>query len=43
MNQILTQKWCLLQNMKDSSYFCNGVFINGEWTYNPVACLAEFR
>jgi hypothetical protein len=32
-NQILTQKWFLLQNMKDSSYFRNGVFNNGECTY----------
>jgi hypothetical protein len=26
MNQILTEKWFLLQNIKDSSYFRNGVF-----------------
>jgi hypothetical protein len=32
MNQILTQKWFLLQNIKDSSYFRNGVFNNKEWT-----------
>jgi hypothetical protein len=24
------------------SYFRNGVFNNGEWTYSAVACLAEF-
>jgi hypothetical protein len=30
MNQILTQKWFLLQNIKDSSYFRNGVFNNEE-------------
>jgi hypothetical protein len=27
MNQILTQKWFLLQNIKDSSYFRSGVFL----------------
>jgi hypothetical protein len=32
MNQILTQKLFLLQNIKDSSYFRNGVFNNAEWT-----------
>jgi hypothetical protein len=42
MNQILTQKWFLLQNIKDSSYFRNGVFNNREWTYGAVACLTEF-
>jgi hypothetical protein len=36
MNQILTQNWFLLQNIKDSSWDRNGVFNNGEWT-----CLAE--
>jgi hypothetical protein len=25
------------------SYFGNGVFNNGEWTYSAVAYLAEFR
>jgi hypothetical protein len=30
MNQILMQKWFVLQNIKDSYYFRNGVFINGE-------------
>jgi hypothetical protein len=43
MNQILTQKWFLLQNIKDSSLNRNGVFENGAWTYNAVARLAEFR
>jgi hypothetical protein len=42
MNQILTQKWFLLQNIKDLSHFRNGVFNNEEWTYRAVACLAEF-
>jgi hypothetical protein len=28
MNQILTQKWFLLQNIKNESYFRNGVFNN---------------
>jgi hypothetical protein len=32
MNQILTQKWFLLQNIKKSSLNRNGVFNNGEWT-----------
>jgi hypothetical protein len=34
INQILTQKWLLLQNIissEDSSYFRNRVFNNGEW------------
>jgi hypothetical protein len=26
INQILTQKWSLLQNIQDSSYFRNSVF-----------------
>jgi hypothetical protein len=46
INQILTQKWFLLQNIKDfliESYFRNGVFNNGECTYSAVSCLAEFR
>jgi hypothetical protein len=43
MNQILTQKWFLLQNIKDSSLNRNGVFKNGAWTYSAVARLAEFR
>jgi hypothetical protein len=30
MNQILAQKWFLLQNIKDSSFNRNGVFNNGE-------------
>jgi hypothetical protein len=34
MNKILTQKWFSLQNIKDSSYFRNGVFNNEEWTYS---------
>jgi hypothetical protein len=37
MNQILTQKWFLLQNIKD--YFRNGVFNNEEWTYVQRCCL----
>jgi hypothetical protein len=41
MNQIFMQKWFLLQNIKDSSYFHNGVFNNGEWTYSAVACLEQ--
>jgi hypothetical protein len=43
MNQILTQKWFLLQNIKKSSLNRNGVFNNGEWTYSAVACLVEFQ
>jgi hypothetical protein len=45
MNQILTQKWFLIQNKTFiiESYFRNGVFNNGEWTYSAVACLTEFR
>jgi hypothetical protein len=43
MNQNLTQKWFVLQNIKDSSYFRKGVFNNEEWTYSAVACLTEFR
>jgi hypothetical protein len=43
MNQILTQKWFLIQNIKDSSLNRNGVFIYGEWTYSAVACLVEFQ
>jgi hypothetical protein len=43
MNQILTQKCFLLQDIKDSSNFRNGVFNNEEWTYSAVAYLAEFR
>jgi hypothetical protein len=42
MNKILTQKWFLFQNIKDSSYFRNGVFNKGEWTYSAVAHLTEF-
>jgi hypothetical protein len=34
MNQILMQKWFLLQNIKDLSYFRNGVFNNKELTYS---------
>jgi hypothetical protein len=30
INQILTQKWFLLQNIKDSSYFRNDVFNDEE-------------
>jgi hypothetical protein len=36
MNQILTQKWFLLQNTKDSSLNRKDVFNNGEWTYRAV-------
>jgi hypothetical protein len=43
INRILKQKWFLLQNIKDSSYFRNGVFNNEEWTCSAVACLAEIR
>jgi hypothetical protein len=43
MNQILTQKWFLLQNIKDSSLNRNGVFENGAWKHSGVARLAEFR
>jgi hypothetical protein len=43
MNQILTQKWFLLQNIKYSSLDRNGVFNNAEWTYIAVACLAKFQ
>jgi hypothetical protein len=48
MNQILTQKRFLPQNIKDSSLDRNYVLNNGEWTYIlkkyiAVACLAEFR
>jgi hypothetical protein len=28
MNQILTQKWFLLQDIKNESYFRNGIFNN---------------
>jgi hypothetical protein len=34
INQLLTQKWLLLQNFissEDSSYFRNRVFNNGKW------------
>jgi hypothetical protein len=44
VNQIffyLTQEWFLLQDIKGSFYFRNGVFNNEE--YSAVACLAEFR
>jgi hypothetical protein len=34
MNQILMQKWFLLQNIQDLSYFRNGVFNNKELTYS---------
>jgi hypothetical protein len=34
MNQILPQKWFLLQKIKDSSLNRNGVFNNCEWTYS---------
>jgi hypothetical protein len=37
MNQMLMQKWFLRQDIKNESYFRNGVFNN--WN----ACLAEFR
>jgi hypothetical protein len=30
VNQILKQKWFLFQNIKDSFYFRDGVFNNGE-------------
>jgi hypothetical protein len=43
VNQILTQKWFLLQNTKDSSLNHNGVFNNGEWTYSSFACLVELQ
>jgi hypothetical protein len=43
MNQILTQKWFLLQNIKDSSLNRNGVFNSGEWIYSAVACLTDFQ
>jgi hypothetical protein len=42
MNRILTQKWFLLQDIKDYYYFRNGVFNNKEWN-SAVVCLAEFR
>jgi hypothetical protein len=32
MNQILTPKWFLLQNIKESSLDRNGILNNGEWT-----------
>jgi hypothetical protein len=43
MSQILTQKWFLLQKIKDSSLNRNGVFNYGEWTYeySAVACLGS--
>jgi hypothetical protein len=46
INQILTQKWFFTSEHKRfiiESYFRDGVFNNGEWTYSAVACLAEFR
>jgi hypothetical protein len=42
MNQILTQKWFLLQNIKDSSLDRNGVFNNGERMHIAVACWPSF-
>jgi hypothetical protein len=42
INHILTQKWFLFQNIKDSSLNRNGVFNNKEWTYSAVACLVKF-
>jgi hypothetical protein len=43
MNQILTQKWFLLQNIKDSLLNHNGVFNNGDLTYSAFACLVELQ
>jgi hypothetical protein len=43
MNQILIQKWFLLQNIKDSLLNRIDVFNNGKLTFSAVACLVEFQ